>query len=242
MGRAAWDFSGEVALVTGSSSGIGRAVAEALLGAGARVHGLDVSAPAQPAPSLVTHAVDLRDGRAVDAAVAAVLGAEGRLDLVCSVAGIVRDRALWNLDDEDWDAVLDVNLTGAFRVLRAVAPHLRAAGRGRVVHVASINGLRGRFGQANYASSKAGLIGLTRVAARELGPRGVTVNAVAPGMVDTPMARALPAELLERARGEAALGRLATPAQVADAVLFLLSDAAAHVTGTVLRVDGGQLA
>ena len=145
------------------------------------------------------------------------------------------------MSDEDWSAVLDVNLTGAQRVLRAVAPHMREHSHGRVVQVASVNGLRGKFGQTNYAASKAGLIGLTRAAARELGPRGITVNAVAPGMIDTPMSRALPEEVVQRAVGESANGRLGTTEDVVSAILFLLSEDAAHVTGVVLRVDGGQL-
>jgi acetoacetyl-CoA reductase/3-oxoacyl-[acyl-carrier protein] reductase len=243
MGTARWDFSGDVALVTGASSGIGRALTRALASAGARVHGIDVAPPDGSTPGASEHhAVDLRDDAAVRAAVAAIVAREGRLDLVANVAGITRDGVLWKLSDEDWDAVLDVNLSGAWRVLRAVAPHLRAQGRGRIVQIASVNGLRGRFGQSNYAASKAGLIGLTRAAARELGPRGVTINALAPGMIETPMAAALPPEVLERARAESCLGRLGTPEQVADAALFLLSDAAAHVTGAVLCVDGGQLA
>jgi acetoacetyl-CoA reductase/3-oxoacyl-[acyl-carrier protein] reductase len=246
VGGVRWDFTGEVALVTGSAAGIGAAIAAALVEAGARVHGLDVSEPdARPeaaAGSYDHHAVDLRDGAAVRSAIEAVLAAEGRIDHVVNVAGITRDRALWNLTDEDWDAVLDVNLSGAFRVLRAVAPYMRAQGRGSVVQVASVNGLRGKFGQANYAASKAGLIGLTRVAARELGPRGIRVNAVAPGMIDTAMARAVPDEVRSRAVAETTLGRLGLPEEVAAAVLFLLSDAAALVTGEVVRVDGGQLA
>jgi acetoacetyl-CoA reductase/3-oxoacyl-[acyl-carrier protein] reductase len=242
MGTASWDFTGDVALVTGASSGIGFAIARALGAAGARVHGLDVASPAEAGENVEHHSVDLRDDEAVRAAVADVAEREKRIDLLANVAGITRDGALWKLSAEDWDAVLDVNLTAAWRVLRAVAPHMRAAGRGRIVQIASVNGLRGKFGQANYAASKAGLIGLTRAAARELGPKGITINAIAPGMIETPMAAALAPEVLERARAEACLGRLGTPEQVADAALFLLSDAAAHVTGTVLCVDGGQLA
>jgi acetoacetyl-CoA reductase/3-oxoacyl-[acyl-carrier protein] reductase len=240
MGTVSWDFRGDAALVTGASSGIGRAIAGALAAAGARVHGVDI-APTGLA-GVAHHAADLRDADAVRAVAAEVLEREGRLDLLANVAGITRDGALWKLSDEDWDAVLDVNLTAAWRVLRAVAPNMRAAGRGRVVQIASVNGLRGKFGQANYAASKAGLIGLTRAAARELGPKGITVNAIAPGMIETPMAAALPPEVLARARAESCLDRLGTPEQVAHAALFLLSDAAAHVTGTVLCVDGGQLA
>jgi len=246
VGHLRADFDGDVAIVTGAASGIGRAILAALCRAGARVHGLDVAAPGPEATeddfrtAPVHHAVDLCDAEAVERVIAEIARAESRIDLLVNNAGIARDRALWKLADEEWQAVLDVNLTGAFRVLRAVASHMRASGRGRIVQVASINGLRGKFGQAAYSASKAGLIGLTRTAARELGPRGITVNAVAPGMIETAMTRTLPAEIRERARDESALGRLGRPEDVAACVLFLLSEAAAHVTGTVLVVDGGQ--
>jgi NAD(P)-dependent dehydrogenase (short-subunit alcohol dehydrogenase family) len=187
-------------------------------------------------------AVDVRDARAVKSAVDAIAGTEGRIDHLVNNAGCTRDRALWNLSEEDWSEVLDVNLTGAFHVLQSVAHHMRARRSGRIVQIASINGMRGRFGQANYAASKAGLIGLTRTAARELGPSGITVNAVAPGMIETPMTERLPEAIRSRAVAETATGRLGLPADVVGAVLFLLSEQAAHVTGHVLVVDGGQLA
>ncbi|MBK7641696.1 MAG: SDR family oxidoreductase [Planctomycetes bacterium] len=234
------DFSGEVALVTGGSSGIGLALARALVGAGARVHVLDRAAP--PAgEGFVFHECDLarRDGPA--RVVEAIVAAEARLDLLVQCAGITRDKVLWKLSDDDFEEVLAVNLTGAFRVLRAAVPQMRAQGRGRVVHIASINGMRGKFGQTNYSASKAGLIGLTRSAARELGSLGITVNAVAPGLVLTAMTEKLPQPVLEKALAETATGRLGSVEDLVGAVLFLLSDDAAHVTGEVLRVDGGQM-
>ena len=240
MARADFDFEGDVALVTGVAGALGGAIARALTGAGARVHGLDLSPPAQPAGTF--HATDLRASAAVDAAVAAVLEEEGRVDVLVHAAGVSRDGMLWKLDDEAWAEVLDVNLTAAHRLLRAVAGPMREAGRGRVVLITSINGLRGKAGVANYAASKAGLVALGRTAARELGPRGVRVNLVAPGMIAAGMGTRLADEVLERARAESALGRLGTPDDVVGAVLFLLSDAARHVTGVVLPVDGGQLA
>jgi 3-oxoacyl-[acyl-carrier protein] reductase len=229
-------FDGRAALVTGGARGIGRGIAERLAALGADVHVLDRE-PGAPAEGVRFHAVDITDGPAVGAAVAALPAPPL---LLVNNAGITRDRSLVKMSDEEWDAVLGVNLSGAFRVLRAVAPGMIAAGYGRVVNVASINGLRGKFGQANYAASKAGLVGLTKTAARELGPKGVTVNAVAPGMVLTEMTLALAPEFRQRALDESLLKRLPEVEDIAAAVIFLLSDAARTITGQVLRVDSGQ--
>jgi 3-oxoacyl-[acyl-carrier protein] reductase len=234
--RAPGRFDGLAALVTGGARGIGRGIAEQLARLGAEVQVLDREA-GPPCPGVTAHPVDITDGAAVTAAVAALPRPPL---LLVNNAGITRDRSLLKLSDEDWDAVIEVNLTGAFHVLRAVAPGMVAAGYGRVVNVVSINGLRGKFGQANYSASKAGLIGLTKTAARELGPKGITVNAVAPGMVLTEMALALAEEHRARALEETVLKRLPDVGDVAAAVLFLLSDAARMITGEVLRVDAGQ--
>jgi len=242
MGRLTPDFHGDVAIVTGGASGIGLAIVRALALAGARVHVFDPGQPPDAEGAVTFHAVDVCDTSQVDAAVQAVLAEEGAVDHLVSNAGINRDHALWKLSDEEWAAVIDVNLTAAHRLLRALAPSMRERQRGRVVLMASINGLRGKFGQANYGASKGGLLALTRTAARELGPKGITVNAVAPGMTQTPMFEALSDEVRTRAVEETALGRVAVPDQIADAVLFLLSDQAAHITGTTLVVDGGQMA
>ena len=181
--------------------------------------------------------INIADSDTVNAAVAQLPQPP---TLLVNNAGITRDRSIAKMSDADWAAVLDVNLTGAFNMIRAVAPLMAAQGYGRIVNITSINGMRGKFGQANYAAAKAGLIGLTKTAAREFGKKGVTVNAVAPGMVMTDMARALPEEVLGRAAAEAALLELADPQDVSNAVLFLLSDAARAITGEVLRVDAGQ--
>jgi len=243
MGNLTANFDGDVAIVTGASSGIGLEVARRLSEAGASVHGFDVRPPAaELGAGTVFHEVDLRSTSAVDRAVEQVLEREGRVDLLVNNAGVARDSTLWKLTDDEWQEVLDTNLGGAYRVLRAVARAMRARRHGRIVQVASINGLRGKFGQANYCASKAGLIGLTRAAARELGPRGITVNAVAPGMTETAMTRGLASEVREAALAETATGRTSEPADVAGAILFLLSEQAAQITGTVLPVDGGQMA
>ncbi len=233
-----FDFSGHRALVTGASRGIGRAIADALGHAGALVEVFDRSDPERP-DDFKHHFVriDISDPDAVKNAVA---GLPGVPDLLVNNAGITRDRSIAKMSDMDWTAVLAVNLTGAFNMIRAIAPMMAAQGQGRIVNITSINGLRGKFGQANYASAKAGLIGLTKTAAREFGKKGVTVNAVAPGMVMTAMARELPAEIISRAEAEAALVSLAHPEDISSVVLFLLSDGARAITGEVIRVDAGQ--
>lgn len=242
MGTLHYDFSGDVAVVTGGARGIGAAIVSALAAAGARVHVFDACEPQEVVPGVTVHRVDLRDAAAVNSAVDAVLAESGSVQLLVNNAGVTRDAPLWKLAEEDWQTVLDVNLTGAFRVLAALAPSMREARCGRIVQIASINGMRGKFGQANYSASKAGLIGLTRTAALELGRRGITVNAVAPGLIDTEMTAELPPEIRAKALEESALGKAGRAEDIASTVLFLLSDAARHITGIVVPVDGGQLA
>jgi acetoacetyl-CoA reductase/3-oxoacyl-[acyl-carrier protein] reductase len=235
MALPTFDFSGRVAVVTGAARGIGRVIADALAASGAEVHGFDMGEGG--GGRLHFHLVDVADSASVAAAMERIVGP---VTLLVNNAGVTRDRSLVKMTDDDWNAVLSVNLTGAFHMIRAVAPGMREAGGGRIVNITSINGMRGKFGQANYAASKAGLIGLTKTAARELGAKKITVNAVAPGMVMTEMARKLPAEILDKALAETLLGELTAPEDVAHAVLFLLSDAARSITGEVLRVDAGQ--
>lgn len=230
-------FQGRVAIVTGGARGIGRAIADALAGQGAEVHVFDRDAPEESAAGLVPHALDIRESAQVAEAVG---GLTRPPTLLVNNAGITRDRSIARMSDEEWETVLAVNLTGAFNLIRAVAAPMTQAGGGRIVNMASINGLRGKFGQANYAASKGGLIALTKTAARELGPKGVTVNAIAPGMVMTDMVRALPQEVRDRAAAESVLPALPEVDDVAAAALFLLSDAARCITGQVLQVDSGQ--
>jgi len=230
-------FQGRNAVVTGGSQGIGRTIVDLLCEEGAKVHVFDQREAENADPRVSFYPVDVANPASVDEAVSRLPEA---IHCLVNNAGITRDRSLAKMSNTEWQEVIDVNLGGAFNLLRALTPRLRTAGKGRVVNITSINGLRGKFGQANYAASKAGLIGLTKTAAKELGPKGVNVNAVAPGMVLTEMALQLPAEFLESARKEAALPELAEPTDIAHAVLFLLSDQARAITGVVLKVDAGQ--
>jgi NAD(P)-dependent dehydrogenase (short-subunit alcohol dehydrogenase family) len=236
--RFNFSFHNHRAIVTGGSRGIGLTIADALSEAGAQVHVFDIDRPQQPDgfPHQFVQ-IDIVDSDAVKAAIANLPQAP---TLLVNNAGITRDRSIAKMSDADWAAVLNVNLTGAFNMIRAVAPLMARQTFGRIVSITSINGLRGKFGQANYAAAKAGLIGLTKTAAREFGPKNITVNAVAPGMVMTDMARGLRGEIILKAVDEAVLPELADPIDISNAVLFLLSDAARAITGEVLRVDAGQ--
>ena len=238
------DLEGRVAWVTGGASGIGAATVEALHRAGARVVSLDRAhgAVSEATQTVVRVDLDITDAAAV-ARVTAQLGERGLApDILVNNAGITRDGVVWKLREEDWDDVLDVNLTAAFRMTRAALTHMRARRGGVIVNVASINGIRGKFGQSNYAASKGGLIAFTKAVAREVGRDGIRVNAVAPGLVDTPLTAALPEATRRQALAEALLGRIGTPADIAGAILFLASPLAEYVTGQVLIVDGGQIA
>lgn len=204
------DLSGQVAWVTGGASGIGRATVHHLAAAGARVVSLDVTAH-ETEPGVRTCLLDVRDGPAIGRLIPQLEADALAPDILINAAGITRDGVVWKLDDDDWKSVIDVNLTGAFRMTRACAPGMRRRQRGAIVNVASINGLRGKFGQSNYAASKGGLIAFTRAVATELAREGIRVNAVAPGFVDTPMTAALPAEVRRRAEEGALMRRLGRP-------------------------------
>jgi acetoacetyl-CoA reductase/3-oxoacyl-[acyl-carrier protein] reductase len=232
-------LAGRCLLVTGASGGIGSAVARVALAEGARVAAADLPGRPPVAGATPFHA-DLAEPSGAAALFRDYDAAFERLDGLVHCAGIVRDGVLWKLSDDAWRDVMRANLDAAFWVLREAAPRLRRQG-GSVVLLTSINGERGKVGQANYAASKAGLIGLGRTAARELGRFGVRINLIAPGLIDTEMTASLPEEARRRALEESVLGRTGTAEDVAGAVLFLLSDLSRHVTGQVLRVDGGQL-
>jgi 3-oxoacyl-[acyl-carrier protein] reductase len=241
------DLAGKNALVTGSTRGIGRAIAEALSGSGARVAvvGRDLARAEEAAATIGNNAkgfaADVSDTTAVAKLVGDVEGAFGSIDILVNNAGITRDNLVMRLKDEDWDAVLDANLRGAFAAIRAVSRGMMKKRSGRIVNVASIVGIIGNKGQANYAASKGGLIALTKSVAKELASRNILVNAVAPGFIETEMTAAMTPEARTALGQQIPLERLGTVADVASAVTFLASDHASYITGQVFVVDGGMV-
>jgi 3-oxoacyl-[acyl-carrier protein] reductase len=241
---------GKRALVTGGSMGIGRAISLDLAASGADVaftyrrHGEEAKMVAEEIKKMG------RRGLALQADVASFEEAQkivdkaveefGGLDILVNNAGMNWDGVIWKMTEEQWDRVIEVNLKGYFNYIRAVVPILKEQGSGKIVNITSINGLRGKFGQTNYSASKAGIIGLTKALAREMGRYSVNVNAVAPGLIETEMVKEAPESVKEMALSEIVLGRLGQPEEVAWVVTFLCSDKARHITGHVIQVDGGQ--
>jgi 3-oxoacyl-[acyl-carrier protein] reductase len=240
-------LEGEVALVTGASRGIGAAIAEALAAAGATVIG---SATSESGAAKISEALGKRgrgivlniaDDDSVQAAIKDIQGAEGSPTIVVNNAGITRDNLLMRMKTEEWDDVISTNLSGVYRVSKACLRGMMKARKGRIINIASVIGVMGNAGQANYAAAKAGIIGFSKSLAREIGSRNITVNVVAPGFIDTDMTRVLPEEQRVGMLTQVPLGRLGDGADIANAVLFLASAAGAYITGETLHVNGGML-
>ena len=250
------NLRGQVAIVTGGSSGIGRAISMELGRCGADIafcfldSGSDARSDAQEVASrlrdldvnVFLRSCDVRDRKEVDTFVDEAQKELGGVQILINNAGIGADAPVWKMEDDAWEVVVRTNLDGAFYFTRAVAPFMRAQEHGKIVNITSVHGIRSEFGISNYASSKAGLIGLTRSTAVELGRKNINVNAVAPGYIRTTrLTDGVPPEILDQARERASLGRLGDPQDVAGVVLFLCSEPARHITGAVIPVDGGYL-
>lgn len=244
-----FDLSGQVALVTGASRGIGRAILDALASHGATVVG--TATTTEGAAALDTHiqsqgwkgkglAFNVNDAGGTDALFEQVASAFGPVGILVNNAGITRDQLAMRMKDEDWDAVISTNLSSVFRLTRASMRAMMKARGGRVINITSVVGTSGNPGQANYAAAKAGVAGMTRALARELGSRNITVNCIAPGFIETDMTKSLSEAQSEALMGQIPLGRLGKPEDIAAAVVYLASPGAAYVTGTTLHVNGGM--
>lgn len=240
----------KVAIITGSARGIGRATALAFAAAGAQVIvcDMDVAGGEQTAADIRAAGgralfvqVNVTERASVDALVQTVQAQFGRIDVLVNNAGVLRDHSLLKMTEQEFDFVINVNLKGVFNCTQAVAPLMVAQGSGAIISASSVVGVYGNYGQTNYVASKAGVIGMTKVWARELGPKGVRVNAVAPGFISTEMLAGIPDKVMEELKAKISLRRLGRPEDIAQAYLFLASDEAAYITGHVLHVDGGAV-
>jgi len=240
-------LEGEVALVTGASRGIGAAIANALVAAGATVIGTATSEPGAAAISATLAGdgrgivLNIADEESVQTAFKDIQGNEGSPTIVVNNAGITRDNLLMRMKSAEWDDVLSTNLSGVYRVSKACVRGMMKAKKGRIINIASVIGVMGNAGQSNYAAAKAGIIGFSKSLAREIGSRNITVNVVAPGIIDTDMTRVLPEEQRDSMLTQVPLGRLGEGKDIANAVLFLASAAGAYITGETLHVNGGML-
>ena len=247
-------LQGRCALITGSSRGIGKAIALTLAGYGARIAVNYVAddeqrnlRDAESVAELVSQTgvevavfeADVGDFGCVSAMVGKVIGRFGKIDILVNNAAILRDKTLKKMSQDEWDSVIRINLTGVFNCTRAVIEHMIDNGWGRIVNITSISGLMGFFGQTNYAAAKAGVIGFTKSCAREVARKNITVNAVAPGVVETEMAQLIPEEVREEFLKQIPLGRFARPEEIAETIAFLVSDKAAYITGQTIHVNGG---
>jgi 3-oxoacyl-[acyl-carrier protein] reductase len=244
------EHKGKSAFVTGGSRGIGREIALQLARRGAAVAIADIREPEvlvaagevrETGVAAEGYACDVSSYSEVERVASAVLDRFGRIDFLVNNAGVTRDKLLLRMSPEDWDLVLSVNLTGAFNVIKAFAPHLLRQRSGKIVNISSVIGLMGNAGQSNYSASKAGVIGLTRSLAREFSSRGITVNAVAPGFIETAMTESLSVGVRDQMKSAIPLGRFGTATDVANVVMFLLSGMSDYVTGQVINCDGGMV-
>lgn len=242
-------LEGKKALVTGAARGIGKSIAAALVAQGASVAVCDLDAAtleqtkaelSAGGGTVISHVADVADAGSVAGLAKAVLEVFGGLDILVNNAGITRDTLLIRMKDEDWDKVITVNLKSVYLTTKAFARKMMKQRSGSIINISSVIGLRGNAGQANYAASKAGIIGFSKSAAREFAPRGIRVNVIAPGFIQTEMTDVLPDEVKSAIMKDTPLGRIGTPEEVAGAVVFLASDLASYVTGHVLAVDGGM--
>ncbi|MGM7678609.1 SDR family oxidoreductase [Microbacterium sp. A94] len=240
MGNIAYSFTGRTVIVTGAARGIGLEVARAFSQAGAQVVMADFDGEALGAAAAefsgIAVQADVSKTEDAERVIQAAIDQTGRLDVLVNNAGILRDRMLWKLTDDDWEAVLAVHAGGTFRFTRAAIPHMRQQGYGRIINVTSYTGLHGNLGQANYATAKAGIIGFTKTAAKELAGFGITANAISP-QAATRMTASIPEERIPELSGP--IPRFADPAEIAGAIQFLASEESAYITGVVLPVDGG---
>lgn len=241
------DLNDEVVLVTGASRGIGAAIADLLAARGAKVVGTATSdAGAQAITTRmasvggVGKVLDVTDSAAVEAVIEDIGKSIGPISVLVNNAGITRDQILMRMKDEDWNLILDTNLSSVYRTSKAVMRGMMKARKGRIINIASVIGLTGNAGQANYAAAKAGIIAFSKSLAKEIGSRGITVNVVAPGFIQTDMTDTLPEEAKQALMGQIALGRLGSPSDIAEAVAFLAGPAAAYITGETLNVNGGM--
>ena len=240
-------LTGEIALVTGASRGIGAAIADLLAERGATVFGTATSDAGATAIGERLAArgghgrkLDVTDGASIEALIDAIAKEFGPVSILVNNAGITRDQLLMRMKDEDWSAIIDTNLTSVFRTSKAVMRGMMKARKGRIISIASVIGLTGNAGQSNYAAAKAGIIAFSKSLAKEIGSRGITVNVVAPGFIETDMTKSLPEDAKQALMAQIALGRLGAPADIAEAVAFLASPAAAYITGETLHVNGGM--
>ncbi|OGU60506.1 MAG: beta-ketoacyl-ACP reductase [Ignavibacteria bacterium GWF2_33_9] len=244
------NLSDKIAIVTGGASGIGAAISFKLAECGANVAIIDkkevleaqtiINTIEELGRKCVFICADISDFQASGNAILEILSKFGKIDILVNNAGINKDGVIWKMTEEQWDNVININLKGYFNYIRAVAPVFREQNFGKIINISSINGMRGKFGQANYSAAKAGIIGLTKTIAKELGKYNVNVNAIAPGLIDTEMMKNADESVRENAIKEIVIGRIGLPDEIANVAAFLSSDLSRHITGEIIKVDGGQ--